>query len=100
MKNFKDFGITVTSRNFEGDKIKIDKIINKEIIVKDYKIENSKFQEKGNGKCLYIQILLSGENRVLFSGSGYLMDMIEMVPKDSFPFKATIVRQNERLEFT
>ena len=50
MYSFKDFGIKPQIRSFEGDKIKIDKILNKQIVVEEFKIENSKFNDKGNGK--------------------------------------------------
>lgn len=99
MNSFKDFGIKAQSKSFEGEKIKIDRILNRQIEVHDYKIEQSKY-EKGNGKCLYIQIVVDGTKRVLFTGSVNLLDMIEQVPKDKFPFKTTIVKENERFEFT
>jgi hypothetical protein len=99
MKSFKDFNIQVEIKSFTGDKIKIDKIQNREIIVKEFKIENSKF-EKGNGKCLYLQIQFKDELYVVFTGSAALMQQIEKVPADGFPFKTTIVKENERYQFT
>lgn len=42
----------------------------------------------------------SGKNHVLFNGSIYLMEMIEKVEKDKFPFTTTIVEENKRYEFT
>lgn len=99
MNNFKDFGIKPQSKSFEGDKIKIDRVMNKAILVEAYKIENSKF-EKGNGKCLYIQIFVDNSKRVLFTGSVNLMEMIDQVPKEKFPFYTTIIKENERFEFT
>jgi hypothetical protein len=99
MNSFKDFGIKPQSKSFEGDKIKIDRILNKQVTVLAYKIEASKY-DKGTGKCLYIQVLVDNSKRVLFTGSANLMDMIEQVPKDKFPFKTTIIKENERFEFT
>lgn len=99
MKSFSDFNIKPQSKGFEGDKIKIERIINKQIIVHDFKIENSKY-EKGNGKCLYMQISVDNDKRVLFSGSSNLMDLIQQVPQTDFPFKATIIKENERYYFT
>lgn len=100
MNQFKDFGIKTQTKGLAGEKIKINKILNRQINVKDFKIECSKF-EKGNGKCLHIQIELEGEDRIIFTGSGALIEQIEMVPKDKFPFQTTIVRQmNDRFEFT
>lgn len=99
MKKFSQFGIKPTEQGFTGDKIKINRILNKEITVKAYKIVPSKFQDKGNGKCLYLQILNGGTENVVFTGSTVLMEQIEMVNKQDFPFKATIVNNNDRFEF-
>lgn len=100
MKQFSEMGITPTIESFVGDKIKMDRILNREIIVHDYRIEESKFKEKGNGKCLYIQIEINGEKHVVFTGSAYLMHMIEKVNDDDFPFQTKIIKQDDHLEFT
>jgi len=100
MNKFQDFQITSSQKAFTGDKIKIDRLLNREIIVSDYKIEPSRYTDKGNGKCLHLQIVLNNTNHVLFTGSTGLMDQIEKVPRDKLPFKTTIVRENERMQFT
>ena len=59
MNDFKEFGIEIKSKSFVGDKIKITKILDKKVIVHDFKIEESKIQsyrEMGAGNCLYLQI--------------------------------------------
>ena len=99
-KNFKDFGIKTETKQFIGDKIKLDKVLNKEIIVHAFKIGPSKYNDKGNKECLHLQIEFKDEKHVLFSGSGNLMNMIKRVHDDCFPFKATIVKNSEMLEFT
>lgn len=99
MRQFKDLGIKTPIQGFTGDKIKMNKVINKSIIIHAYKIENSKF-EKGNGKCLHMQIEVNGVKHVLFSGSTILMETIKNVPEDAFPFATTIVMESERLQFT
>lgn len=99
MNAFKDFQITSSRVAFTGDKIKIDRILNREIVVHDYKIEKSKF-EKASGKCLFLQIEIGQTKHVVFTGSTGLMDQIEKVPRDKLPFKTTIVKENERFEFT
>jgi hypothetical protein len=96
MKQFKDFGIKVQSKAFQGDKIKIERLLNREITVHEYRIENSKF----NGKCLWLQISLGDMKYVVFTGSLVLMDTIEQVPKENFPFLTTIIKDNERFEFS
>lgn len=100
MKQFKDLGIQTKIKSFEGDKISPETVLNRSIKVLDFKIEDSKFMEKGNGKCLHMQIEYNNEKRVLFSGSGYLMEAIALVMKEDFPFTTTIVKTNKRLEFT
>lgn len=99
MNSFKDFGIKPTIIGFVGDKIKIERVLNRKITVEDFKVDISKY-EKGSGKCLHLQVTVDGEKRVIFSGSTTLMDMIQQVPKDKFPFDTIIVKENERYEFT
>ena len=100
MKKFSQFGIKPESKNFIGEKIPIKRILNKEIIINDYRIEDSKFKEKGNGKRLFMQITVDGIQRVVFTSSQPLQQQIQMVPKEEFPFYATIITENERYEFT
>ena len=95
MKQFKEFGIKAEHKGFIGDKIKISKILNREIIVHDFKIEDSKFQ----GKRLDMQIQVGETMHVLWTGSGILMGVIQKIPKENFPFLTTIVRENECYEF-
>lgn len=96
MKSFKDLGIRSEQQGFTGDKIKISKILNREIVVEAHKVTNSKF----DGSCLHLQIKIGETKHVVFTGSAHLMAMIAQVPKDAFPFKTTIVEENERYEFT
>jgi hypothetical protein len=99
MNTFKDFNIAPKIQAFQGDKIKIERILNKQILVEDFKIDISKYG-KGNGKVLTLQLTLDREKRVLFTGSVTLMDMIEQVSKENFPFTTTIIKENERYQFT
>lgn len=99
MNNFKDFGITPQTKGFAGEKIKVDKILNKQITVEKCEVKPSKL-EKGCGKCLYAQLIVDGERRLLMIGSATLIDMIEQVPANRFPFQTTIVKEDNRLMFT
>jgi hypothetical protein len=100
MKQFKDFGITAAVQGFVGDKIKMERILNREVMVCGYKIEVSRFTEKGNGKCLHMQIGIGEQKYVVFTGSKVLMDTIDKIPKYEFPFKTTIIKINDHFEFT
>lgn len=96
MKKFSDMGIKVDVKHFTGDKIKIERIINREIKVFDYKITDSQFKDK----CLYLQIELNGNMHVVFTGSKMLINAIEQVDKSDFPFSTTIQKPNEYFQFT
>lgn len=96
MNSFKDFGIKPTIENFTGDKIKIDKILNQEIIVINFKVVPSKYE----GVRLDLQIKFKDELRVVWTTAKYLIQTIEQIPKDKFPFNTTIAKVDEHLEFT
>lgn len=100
MKKFSDFNIIAEPNGFTGDKIKIERILNKAIEVIAYKIEDSKFKEKGNGKCLTLQIKIKEEQHIVFTGSINLMQQIEKVGKEDFPFETIIIKGNDRYQFT
>jgi hypothetical protein len=93
---FKDLNITTTINHFSGDKISINRVLNKPIIIHEYKIETSKFTDQ----CLHMQIEVDGAKRVLFLGSKILIDTIEKVPKDKFPVETIIIKDNNYYEFT
>ncbi len=96
MKKFSEFGIKPIQKGLEGDKIKMAKLLNREIQVLDYRLEESKYQ----GKCLCIQIAIGENKNIVFTGSKVLIETIEQIPKSDFPFTTTIVEENERYEFT
>lgn len=91
-------GIKVNSPNFTGDKIKMDRVLNREIIVHDFKIEDSTV--KLGTKCLWLQIELENRKHVMFTGAKGLIQMIQQVPRENLPFKTTIIKENESPQFT
>jgi hypothetical protein len=87
----------------EGDRIDIERVFNQEITVSDYKIEDTKisgYKEKGADKCLYLQILYKGEYRIVFTSGKALMEAIEKIPKEKFPFTTIIIKDNKKYKFT
>ncbi len=99
MNEFKNFGIKAEVSTLQGEKIRINKVLNYPIIVEKYTISDSKYKEKTD-KCLSLQILKDNKQHVIFTGSSVLISMITKVPLESFPFKTTIVQTNEYFEFT
>ena len=100
MKNFKDFGIAPSQPSLAGDKIKMERVLNREIVVHDFRIFDSKHPDKGNGKCLQLGIKIGTESHVIFTGSTGLQEQINQIPKTEFPFLTTIIKENDRLIFT
>lgn len=101
MNKFSDLGVKPVEHGLQGDKIKIARVLNREIEVIDFKIVPSKYPEKGNGLCLYLQIKMSGVMNVVFTGSITLQEMILQIGKDKFPFTTTIIEDNnDRFLFT
>jgi len=101
MKKFAQFNIQTENKAFEGDRIKIDRVFNKLIVVEAFDIRESKFKDKGNGNYLLMQVHVDNTKRVVWTGSANLMDMIKKVPQSDFPFETTIIKNNnDRYEFT
>ena len=101
MKSFSQFNIKSTNKAFDGDKIKMSKILNREIVVHHFKIEDSKvFKDRGSGKCLHLQISVDKVKHIIFTSASGLIESIQQVPEDGFPFTTTIVEESERFKFT
>lgn len=98
MNNFKDFDIKPEITCFTGEKINTSKLLDKDIIVMDFKVVPSNYE--GRGSRLDLQIEYRDEPRVVFTSAKYLIQTIERVPKDKFPFKTKICKNGEYLEFT
>jgi len=96
MKNFNEFNIELKQDYLVGDKIKIDKILNREITVEAYKITDSKYE--GKGLCLHLQFSIQESRYVCFGSFSRLIEQIKQVPE--FPFKAIIVKENNIIKFT
>ncbi len=85
--------------SFPGKKIGIDEILNKSIIVNDFKVKDSKFTD-GSGICLTLAIVFETEERVVFSGSKVLLDFLKKLSKQDFPFTAAIKKEYRAYKFS
>lgn len=95
-KNFSDFNI-ITKRSFEGAKLYPEDLLSEPIIVHYYEVRPSK---KNDGtECLYAQITLNNEKRLLWSSSVFLIDAIRKIPDNGFPFGSKIIKVNRHFEF-
>lgn len=92
---FSDFA--EESKTFEGEKKKIEEILNKEILVLDFKLKESKHHQDTQYLTLHFK-----ENDtifILFNGSRVLADQLEKY-KDNFPFYATIKKIGKYYTFS
>ncbi len=82
-----------------GQKKHLNEILNKEILVIDFKVKKSKRREGTD--CLQMQFLLNGEVCILFSGSSVLIDQIRMAnEKKQIPFYTTVVKIDKYFSFS
>ena len=100
VKEFSELEITI-DRRFSGDRIRIEKIEGDEIIILDYEIRESKISKendptwKGERKdCLYLQIEMNGQKRVLWGSYRFMIDQIKQVSREDLPFKTKIVNEH------
>ena len=100
MMDFKQFNIRPTISHYTGEKIKIAKILNCPVIIREYKVEASKYPKNKSGMVMTLQLELNDEPRIVFTGSDMLMDQIQQVPEDQLPFRTTIVKNGDHFEFT
>jgi hypothetical protein len=71
-----NFDKLVTHKSLSGDKVRIDDILNKPIIITGFQISSSKYRDKGSGYCIKVQFYAADDTtetrKVFFSGSSVL----------------------------
>lgn len=97
MKRFSDFAADTNAMT--GDKIKIEEVLGKEIEITGYRVADSKYPKSPNSKVLTLQFKLNGVDRILFTGSGVLLEQVEKY-KDEMPFLTKIERVNKFYTFS
>ena len=97
MKKFSDFAPDAVP--IDGDKVKIDEVLNKEIVVTGYRIDESKYSRSNAPQCLKLQFELAKEKFILFTGSTILLDQIEKY-KSEIPFATTIKKIDKYYSFS
>lgn len=94
MKKFSDFA---DDSNLEGDKIKISDILDKEIVLLDFKIDKSKL--KSNEDYLILQFKYLDEKHVLFTGSNVLINQCKKY-KNEIPFLTKTIKVDKYFTFS
>ena len=81
----------------DGRKIKIEDILDKEILVLAIRVKPSKFGK--TAACLTIQLELAGERYVCFTGSAVLGEQAQAYQAE-LPFVATVKKIDKYYTFT
>lgn len=92
MKKFADFN--TDQAPLDGDKIKLEDVLNLEVVVIGFNLRQSKYGKNASGKCLALQIEMNGVRRVLFTGSDVLIGQMERYGSH-IPF-AAVIRKIDR----
>ncbi|MCX6282379.1 MAG: hypothetical protein NTU51_10490 [Bacteroidetes bacterium] len=101
MTKFSQLGVKVNTQHFVGEKIRISSILNVEITVHAYKLVPSKqFKDKGTGQCLHLQITFQGVKRIVFTSAMGMIEAIQQIPEDKFPFETVIKEDVKRFYFS
>lgn len=87
-KRFRDFA--GDDRPLEGDKVKIEEILGREIEITGYRVTQSKFNRSNSPRCLMVQFINEhGQKQVFFTGSAVLINQLEKYGSE-IPFVATV----------
>lgn len=96
MKKFSDFA---KEKVLDGEKMRIDDVLNEDIKVINFTIKTSKYPKNNSGKYLTLQIERNSRKYVIFTGSDVLIEQMEKYG-DEIPFEATIRKINRYYSLT
>jgi hypothetical protein len=91
------FGDFAEEEVFDGEKLRLDEILNKEILVTGFRIKDS-HQKKGT-QYLTIHFEMEGRQHIAFTGSTVLMDQLKKY-ESHLPFLAVIKKINRHYTFS
>ena len=89
VKKFSDF--SSEGDVFDGEKVKLATLLDKEICILQYKIRMSKYQDKHENYAIvqFTDTDENGEHKIFFTGSGVVMEQLEKYV-DELPFQTTL----------
>lgn len=91
------FGDFAEEEVFDGEKLRLDEILNKEILVTGFRIKDS-HQKKGT-QYLTIHFEMEGRQHITFTGSTVLMDQLKKYATH-IPFISVIKKINRHYTFS
>ena len=96
MKKFSDFA---KEKVLDGEKLKIDDVLNEEVELINYSIKTSKYPKNKSGKYLTLQLVRNKRKYVVFTGSDVLIEQMEKYCNE-LPFMATLRKINRYYSLT
>lgn len=96
MKKFSDF--SSEGDVFDGEKVKLATLLDKEICILQYKIRRSKYQDKHENYAIvqFTDTDENGEHKIFFTGSGVVMEQLEKY-EGELPFQTTLKKIDKYL---
>ncbi len=97
MKRFSDFATDQVA--LDGDKVKLDEILNEPVVIIGYRIRKSRFSKNESGEYLTLQFTREGKTWIVFTGSDVLIEQIKKYAQE-IPFETSIRKINRYYVFT
>lgn len=81
MESIPEFSTLVKDRALDGDKVRIDDLLNTDIVICGFQVKPSKFKDKGGKFCAKVQFYYADDEsearKIFFSGSSVIKGQIE-----------------------
>lgn len=90
-KRFSDF--SDERGPLEGDKVKIESILNIEIKITAFEVRKSKFTRENHERVMTLQFIYNEKTHILFTGSEVLIKQLEKYQSE-LPFFARIIHRD------
>ena len=97
MPNLPRFCDFAEEEPFDGEKIRLDDLLNKEILVLNFKVKDS--HKKQGTQYATIHFKIGDEPHITFTGSGVILEQLNKY-KDKIPFYTTIKKINRYYTFS
>ena len=98
MKQFSE--ISHEETRLEGEKVKLDDILNQNVVIHSFTLAQSKFSKNKSGQYATVQFsFFENEKHVFFTGSDVIIDQLQKY-KEHMPFKTQIKKINKYYTFT
>ena len=96
-KRFSDFADGIVP--LDGPKIKIEDVVNKEILVTGCKLRKSRYGSETAPECLTLQFEVDGQRHIIFTGSVILIEQMQKY-QGEMPFLTVIKKIDKYYTFS